>query len=155
MLPGLIILISAATWLDLVWTAWIQPCVKSPGKWCNGVGNDFLAHTDSLNTNRASFKCYSLSVLLLAAWPWTSHVHPFMTNVLSYNGYFQHNAPYRKIQVILNGFNEHNNECTLMASPVTSSEFNRAPLGWGRTADLQQGCAADICSDYKMQSCKH
>ncbi len=56
------------------------------------------------------------------------HVHPFMTTVYpSSDGYFQKDFPH----------------FTQMASTVTRSQSNRAPLGCGGTGDLHHRCAAD------------
>ncbi len=74
------------------------------------------------------------------------HVHPFMTTVdPSSKGYFQQdNAPCHKAQIISDWFLEHDNEFfTQMASTVTRSKSNRAPLGCGGTGDSHHGCAAD------------
>ncbi len=74
------------------------------------------------------------------------HFHPFMTTVnLSSDGFFQQdNAPCHKAQIISDWFLEHDNEFTLlMASKVTRSQSNRAPLGCGGTGDPYHGYAAD------------
>ncbi len=66
------------------------------------------------------------------------HVHLFMTTVYSSSDdYFQQdNAPCHKAQIISDWFLEHDDEFTLlMASTVTRSQSNRAPLGCGGTGD--------------------
>ncbi len=75
------------------------------------------------------------------------HVHPFMTKVYpSSDGYFQQdNAPCHKALIISDWFSwtwqwVH---FTQMASTVTRSQSNRAPLGCGGMGDLHHGCAAD------------
>ncbi len=67
------------------------------------------------------------------------HVHPFMTTVYpSSDGYFQQdNAPCHKAQIISDF------HFTQMASTVTRSQSNTAPLGCGGMGDSHYGCAAD------------
>ncbi len=81
------------------------------------------------------------------------HVHPFMTTVYpSSDGYFQHNAPCHKAQIISDWFLEHDNEFTLLkwhpqsglhSNGLHRSQSNGAPLGCGETGDSHHGCAAD------------
>ncbi len=74
------------------------------------------------------------------------HVHPFMTTVYpSSDVYFQQdNAHVTKLKSSQTGFLNmtwvHFNQ---MASIVTRSQSNRAPLGCGGTGDSHHGCAAD------------
>ncbi len=87
------------------------------------------------------------------------HVHPFMTTVYPFSdGYFQQdNTPYHKAQIISDWFLEHDNEFTFtqMASTVTRSQSNRAPLGCGGTGDSHHGCAADKSAETVMLSCQY
>ncbi len=74
------------------------------------------------------------------------HVHPFMTTVYpSSDGYFQQdNAPcHSSNHLRLVSWTWQWVHFTQMASTVTRSQSNRAPLGSGGTGDLHHGCAAD------------
>ncbi len=110
--------------------------VKAGG---DGVGDIFLAHFGPLVLieHRLNATAY-MSIV-------ADHVHPFMTTVYqSSDVYFQQdNAPCHKAQIISDWFLEHDNEFTQMASTVTRSQSNRAPLGCGGTGDWHHGCAAD------------
>lgn len=79
------------------------------------------------------------------------HVHWFIGTIYtSYNGYFQHDGMWFQC-----GKSQCTNclklvpetwqrvQCTLMASPATRSDSNRAPLGCGKTGDSQYEHAAD------------
>ncbi len=74
------------------------------------------------------------------------HVHPFMTTVYpSSDGYFQQdNAPSQSSNHLrLVSWTWQWVHFTQMASTVTKSQSNRAPLGCGGTGDLHHGCVAD------------
>ncbi len=102
--------------------AWIiLTCLNSSGcRWCNGLGDIFLAHFGPLSTNWASFKRHSL--LEYCCWPCPSlydySVHIFWC-------YFQQdNAPCHKAQIISDWFLEHDNEFTLLKWPPQSPDLN-------------------------------
>ncbi len=112
--------------------------VQAPGLVCNGVGDIFLAHFVPIEP------CLNATVYLSIV---ADHVHPFMTTVYpSSDGYFQQdNAPCHTAQIIfrLVSWTWQWVHFTQMASTVTRSQSNRAPLGCGGTGDLHHGCAAD------------
>ncbi len=87
-------------------------------------------------------RLYTTAYLSIVA----DHVHPFMTTVYpSSDGFFQQdNAPCHKAQIISDWFLEHDNvHFTQMASTITRSQSNRAPLGCGGTGDLHHVYVAD------------
>ncbi len=101
------------------------------------MGDIFLAHLVPVE-HRLNTTAY-LSIV-------ADHVHPFMTTEYpSSDSYFkQDNAPSLRAQIISDWFLEHDNEFqfTQMASTVTKSQSNRAPLGCCGTGD-SHGCAAN------------
>ncbi len=80
--------------------------------------------------------------LSIVAWPCSSL---YDYSVPSSDEYFQQdNAPCHKAQIIrLVSWTQQWVHFTQMASTVTRSQSNRAPLGCGGTGDLHHGCAAD------------
>ncbi len=124
--------------------AWvILPRLNGSGCWwwCN-YGGIFSWHT--LGPLVPIEHCLNTTVFLSIV---ADHLHPFMTTVYpSSDEYFQQdNAACHKAQIISDWFLEHDNEFTLlqMASTVTRSQSNRAPLGCGGMGDSHHGCAAD------------
>ncbi len=72
------------------------------------------------------------------------HVHPFMTTVhLSSDGYFRRIMSQSSNHLRLVSWTWQLVHFTQMASTVTRSQSNRAPLGCGGTGDSHHGCAAD------------
>ncbi len=112
--------------------AWILPCLNSSGGGVM-VWGIFSWYTLGLLVpieHRLNATAY-LSIV-------ADNAHPFMTTVYpSSDGYFQQdNTPCHKAQLISDWFLEHDNVFTLlMASTVTRSQSNRAPLGCGGTRD--------------------
>ncbi len=119
------------------------PCLNSSGWcwWCNAVGDIFFAHFGPLSTNWASFKCLSLPEYCF--WPWPS--------------LYDYNVPifWWLLSARLCTMSQSSNHLRLvswtwqwvhytqMASTVTRSQSNRAPLGCGGMGDSHHGCAAD------------
>ncbi len=102
------------------------------------------------------FSWYTLGPLVpiehrLNATPYLSiiadHVHPFETTVYpSSDGYFQQdNAPCHNASnhLRLVSWTWQWVHFTQMASKVTRSQSNRAPLGCGGTGDSHHGCVAE------------
>ncbi len=101
-------------------------------------------------TNWASFKHHSLPEYYCCPCPslYDYSVHIFWC-------YFQQdNAPCHKAQIISDWFLELTmSSLTQMASTVTRSQSNRAPLGCGGTRDSHHGCCSrQICSNCVMLS---
>ncbi len=132
----------------------ILPCLNGSGWWwwCNGVGDIFLAHFGLLvlSTNWALFKHHSLPEY--CCWPCSS-LYDYIVPI--FWCYFQQdNASCHKAQIIrLVSWTWQWVHFTQMASTVTRSQSNRAPLGCGGTGDLHHGCAA--CSNCVMLSCQY
>ncbi len=119
------------------------PCLNGSGWWwwCNGVGDIFFAHFGPLSTNWASFKRLSLPEYCF--WPWPS--------------LYDYSAPifWWLLPARLCTMSQSSNHLRLvswtwqwvhytqMASTVTRSQSNRAPLGCGGMGDSHHGCAAD------------
>ncbi len=75
------------------------------------------------------------------------HIHPFMTTVYpSSDGYFQQdNEPSQSSNHLrLVSWTWQWVHFTQMASTVTRSQSNRAPLGCGGTGDLHHGCTSKV-----------
>ncbi len=120
--------------------AWIHPALSQRLRLVVMVWGIFSWHTLGLLVPIEH--CLNATAYLSIV---ADHVHPFMTTVYqSSDVYFQQdNAPCHKAQIISDWFLEHDNEFTQMASTVTRSQSNRAPLGCGGTGDWHHGCAAD------------
>ncbi len=119
--------------------AWIiRPCLNGSGWWwgCNGVGI-FSWHTLVPIEHRLNTTVF-LSIV-------ADHVHPFMTTVYHLLMYFQQdNAPSQSSNHLrLVSWTWQWVHFTQMASTVTRSQSNRAPLGCGGTRDSHHGCADD------------
>ncbi len=121
--------------------AWsILPCLNGSGWWwCNSVGDIFLTHFGPLSINWAPFKTPTWVLLLTMSIPlWLQCTHLLM--------YFQQdNAQLSQSsnQLRLVSWTWQWVHFTQMASTVTRSQSNRAPLGCGGTGDWHHGCAAD------------
>ncbi len=106
------------------------------------VGGIFSWYTlGPLSTNWASFKHHSLPELLLLTM-----FHPFMTTVYPvFWGFQQYNASMSQSSnhLRLVSWTWQWVHFTQMASTVTRSQSNRAPLGCGGTGDSHHGWAAD------------
>ncbi len=98
----------------------ILPCLNGSGSWwwCNGVRDIFLAHFGSFSTNWASFKRHSLPEYCCTMSQSSNHLR-----LVSWTWRWVH--------------------FTQMASTVTRSQSNRAPLWCGGTRDSHHGCADD------------
>ncbi len=72
------------------------------------------------------------------------HVHPFMSTVNpSSDGYFKQDKAQSSNHLRLVSWTWPSIHFTQMASTVTRSQSNRAPLGCGGTGDSHHECAAD------------
>ncbi len=110
--------------------AWIiLLCLNGSGWWCNGVGDIFLAHFWSLSTNWILCKHHSLPEY--CCWPYPS--------------LYDYSAPMSQSSnhLRLVSWTWQCVHFTQMASTVTRSQSNRAPLGCGGTGDSHRGCAAE------------
>ncbi len=121
--------------------AWIiLPCLNGSGWcwWCNGVGDIFLV---PLSTNWASFKRHSLPEYCF--WPCPSFYDysvPVFWWILP-AGYCTMSQSSNHLRLVSRTWKWVH--FTQMASTVTRSQSNRAPLGCGGTGDSHHGCAAD------------
>ncbi len=134
--------------------AWIHPALSqwfSCWWWCNGVGDIFLAHIGPLSTNWASFKSQPTWVVADMSIPlWLQCTHHLMTT----SSRIMHHVT--KLKSSQTGFlNMTMVHFTQMASTVTRSQSNRAPLGCGGTGDSHHGCAADKSAATVMLSCQY
>ncbi len=99
----------------------------------------FSWHTlGPFSTNWALFKHPSLPEY--CCWP-CSFLYDFSVPIFWWLQ--QDNAPFHKAQIISDWFLKQCVHFTQMASTVTRSQSNRAPLGCGGTGDSHHGCAAD------------
>ncbi len=120
--------------------AWIHPALSQWIRWwCNGVGDFFLAHFGHLSSNWASFKCHNLEY---CCWPCPS-LYDYSVPIFWWtSSRIMHHVT--KLKSSQTGFlNMTWVHFTQMASTVTRSQSNRAPLGCGGTGDSHHGCAAD------------
>ncbi len=121
----------------------ILSCLNGSGWWwwCNDVWGIFSWHTlgPLVPVEHRLNATASLSIV-------ADHVHPFMTTVYpSSDGYFQQdNAPSQNSNHLrLVSWTWKWVPFTQMASTVTRSQSNRAPLGCGGTGDSHHGYSAN------------